>query len=335
MTATTPISPSTLLRLAQGWGCAAAFSFFASFVCAADPVLEASLDPEEIRPGSFATFTITVTGGNPDSVSDLQLPDGVELVSPSPGFGQQITSINGVTTRSLTLTWQITSETPGEHDIPAQELHIGGVPFKTNATKLVVKDSPAGTASQSDPIMTLEVAKREFYLGEVVPITANLYIHRRTLLRRVGLIELPKDNFAIQRFPLQGEENAITMGGVPYRALAYHSTLSALKPGKFKLGPATAEIMIEVMVPDDRFQHPFFSQTEPRKVRPTCNDIEVNVLPLPTEGRPANFSGAVGDFEISLTAQPDEVAVNDPVSVEMVITGSGNFDALTTPACGW
>lgn len=296
------------------------------------PTVSATVEPAEIRPGSYATFTITIEGGRPDAVSPLKLPDGVQLASSAPSFGQQTTINNGNVRQSATLTWQITSSTAGEHTIPEQELHVGGVPCQTNATKLVVKDNPAYPVSQFDPIMTLETAKLEFYAGEVVPITANLYVHRKTALRRVGLIELPKDNFAIQRFPLQGEESTIMMGGVPYRALAYQSTLSALKPGKFKLGPATSEIIIEVPTQEDRFQHPFFSQTEPRKVRPQCNDIEVTVIALPDKGRPKSFTGAVGDFEISMSAEPKELAVGDPISVEMTITGTGNFDSITAPA---
>ncbi len=304
-----------------------------SMTCAlAAPQLSASLEPSEIRPGSYTTLSISIEGGQPDSLSTILLPAGVELASASPSFSNQTNIINGNIKRSAIITWQLMSNTPGEYVIAPQEIHIEGKPYKTNETRLVVKENASGApSSQLDPLMTLEAEKREFYVGEVVPITVNLYLHRRTLLRRVGLIELPKDNFAIQRFPLQADENAVMMGGIPYRALAFQSTLSALKPGKYKLGPATSELILDVPLTDSRSQHPFFNQTESRKVKPTCNEIDVTVLPLPTENRPKNFSGVVGEFEMTMTAEPQDLAVGDPISIEISITGTGNFDALTPP----
>ncbi|CAN5912585.1 hypothetical protein BH11VER1_BH11VER1_18630 [soil metagenome] len=303
----------------------------ASSVFAA-PQLTATLEPSEIRPGSYTTLSITIEGGQPDSLSALSLPAGVELASASPSFSNQTNIINGNIQRSAVITWQLMSSLPGEYVIPPQAIHIEGVPYDTNSTRLIVKENASGApSSQFDPLMTLETEKREFYVGEVVPITVNVYVHRRTLLRRVGLIEMPKDNFAIQRFPLQAEENTVTMGGIPYRALAFQSTLSALQPGKYKLGPATSELILDVPMSNDRTTHPFFAQSESRKVKPVCNEIDVTVLALPTEGRPKNFNGVVGEFEMSMTADPQELAVGDPISVEISITGIGNFDSLTPP----
>jgi hypothetical protein len=63
------------------------------------------------------------------------------------------------------------------------------------------------------------------------------------------------------------------------------------------------------------------------------------VLPLPKEGRPAGFSGAVGDFTLSATTTATEVSVGDPVAVDLLVEGSGNFDSLDTPkltdTTGW
>lgn len=311
--------------------CMAAFLLIAPAVLA-QPKATATLEPAEVRPGGFTNFSITIEDGAVNAVPGLKLPDGLQQASPEPGVGQQTTITNGVVRQSATLTWQISCGDAGEYTIPPQEIMVSGTPVKTEPVTIVVKDNPESPVSKYDPVMTLETAKREIYLGEVIPITVNLYIHRNTMLRRVGLIELPKESFAIQRFPLQGEEGMVTMGGVPYRTMAYHSTLSALKPGKFKLGPATSEIIIEVPGNEGRSLHPFFTQTEPRKMRPTCNDIDITVLPLPTEGVPKGFNHVVGDFDISVNADPREVALNDPVSVEISISGNGNFDAIQVPS---
>ena len=299
---------------------------------AAAPKVSAAVEPAEVRPSGYVTYSITVENGAVNSPPSLNLPKGLEVASPAPSVRQQFSNSNGFTRQSITLSWEISCSELGEFTIPSQDIEVSGEPMKTEPVTVSVKENPAYPVSRNEPMMTLEVGKREFYLGEVIPITVNLYIHRETLLRRVGLIELPKDNFAIQRFPLQGDEGMITMGGVPYRTLAFNSTLSALKPGKFKLGPATSEIIVEVPKEGSRMLHPFFNETETRKMRPQCNDIEITVLPLPTEGVPKGFNHLVGDFDISITAEPHDVAVNDPISVEMTVRGTGNFDAMTVPA---
>lgn len=299
---------------------------------AADVSISAAVEPSEIRPGGYGSYVITIEGGQPDDAPRPQLPAGIELSSATPSYSNQTSIINGVVSRSAILSWQITASTAGEHVIPAHEIHVGGKPYRTNEVRISVKDNPASPAAQFDPLLTIETTKREIYLGEVIPITVNLYVHRRAMLRRIGLIEIPKDNYAIQRFPLQAEESNVTIGGAPYRALAFRSTLSALKAGQYKLGPASCEIIIDVPMDGARQMNPFFSQSESRRIKPQGNEIEMTILPLPEAGKPANFSGVVGDFKMTANAEPRDATVGDPISVEIEVTGSGNFDAISAPA---
>lgn len=301
---------------------------------AAKPQITATLEPGEIRPGSDTSYTLTFENGPPDEIVELQLPP--QLLVPSgqvPSLQSQLSITNGAQKQTYSLTWEISSVDPGTYTIPSQEFHVGGVPFRSNEVKLVVSKETNKAVSLYDPLMTIQVEKTEMYVGELVPVTVNLYIHHATMLRRLGLIEMPKDSFAVQRFPLQGEETPILMGGQRYRDMAFRSTVAGLKPGRNKLGPASMEIQVDVPVGGaSRNPSPFFAQpTEPRKFTPQCNEIELNVLPLPEEGKPANFGGAVGDFQMAGSADPTTLAVGDPVAVDITISGVGNFDAITAP----
>jgi hypothetical protein len=55
------------------------------------------------------------------------------------------------------------------------------------------------------------------------------------------------------------------------------------------------------------------------------------VLPLPKENVPANFNGAVGNFSMTVTAGPTNVAAGDPITVKVQITGRGTLDSLALP----
>lgn len=296
--------------------------------------LQASAEPSEITPGSTTAYTITIVGGQPEEVPRLQLPASLIPTTDAPSHSNQVSVVNGVVSSSSSFTWIISARQAGTHVIPPQEILIGGKKFKSNEVRITVSTSAAQPASQNDPLLVMQIEKREIYVGEVVPVTATIYApERRVAMQRIGLIEIPKDNFAIQRFPVQADQAIVSMGGARYRSYAFYSTLSALKPGKFKLGPATSEILFEVEARSapGSMQHPFFTQMEQRTAKLQSSDIEMTVLPLPAEDRPPGFKGLVGDFEVAINAQPREVAVGDPVSVELTITGSGNFDSLSAP----
>ncbi len=302
-----------------------------SGLVAQGPSITASVDPPEIGPGGFAAYSIRITGGAAEEVSELNFPDGVELASRVPSYSSQTTITGGSMIKSFTWSWQITSERIGTYTIPAQELHINGRPYKSNETQLVVKEQAPNEAEKKyDPILLLETTKREIYVGEVIPISVKLYANAYAMLRHVGLIEVPKDNFAIQRFPTQAEEARVSMAGAPYRELTYHSSLSGLKPGKFTLGPAKVEIYLDI--PQGQYQHPMLSiPSETKRLRPSSNDFTVTVLALPEQGKPKSFKGAVGDFEMSVTADPKELSIGEPITAVIRIKGTGNFDAVTAP----
>jgi hypothetical protein len=60
----------------------------------------------------------------------------------------------------------------------------------------------------------------------------------------------------------------------------------------------------------------------------------VKVLPIPSEGRPPYYCGAVGPHEISISASPLEARVGDPITLNITVTGKGKLEALQAPPLG-
>jgi hypothetical protein len=56
----------------------------------------------------------------------------------------------------------------------------------------------------------------------------------------------------------------------------------------------------------------------------------VKIRPLPVQDRPADFSGAVGKFDLSAEASLAKAMRGDPISLKIKITGQGNFDRVVT-----
>ena len=85
---------------------------------------------------------------------------------------------------------------------------------------------------------------------------------------------------------------------------------------------------------DQFFNDPFFD--DPFSMRPRQKEItlasetaDLTVLPLPAANRPADFSGAVGHFDLRASASPADVTAGDPITLRLELSGSGDFDRAT------
>lgn len=309
--------------------------------------VSAQVQPSQARPNQVVNYVITVQNGQVNAIPNLRLPLQIGQNS-AVSTSQQYSIINNQQTVTLQFSWGLAASEPGEFVIPPQDVVVDGQALKTNEVKLTVVQGAdpqrrRGTESPRDanePLLQIEVGKKEFYQGEVVPITASLYVPRQTQLRRLGLIDIEKTDFAIARFPQQSEQTATSIDNMGYVVLTFRSTLSSLRTGDLKLGPATMELLVDVPMEGGGRQNVFppgFPQaffgvpSEPRKMVISSQAVNVKVLPLPAEGKPAKFSGAVGDFSLSASGSPTTLNVGDPLSVELVVEGTGNFDALTAP----
>ncbi len=300
------------------------------------PQVTAAINPAQARPNQQVAFTVTITGAEPSAVPNLRLPLQVQQVS-SISQGRQISIVNGVASSRVTLSWALVGTEPGDFVIPPQEILIGGQTYQTNEVQFKVLQgqaaAPAANTGGDEAFLQLEVGKTEIYQGELVPLSASLFVPRQMGLRRFGLIEINKDDFAIQRFPQQAEQSMEVIGNTGFNVFTFRTTLSALRAGDLKIGPAKQELLVEIMNPDTFGRTPFnFPFAEPQKLDAVSQQIPVKVIPLPDAGKPANFSGAVGRFTLDMTASPTQgLKVGDPISIDLTVSGAGNFDALTEP----
>jgi len=180
------------------------------------------------------------------------------------------------------------------------------------------------------------------YVGELLPIEIKAYFHQGVQATLRTLPAIQGGAFAcrdLQKKPKQTEE---IMDGVPYNVLTWDTAISAVKEGE---QPVSAELNAVLGIPvqsrrrspfgrglfDDDFFKGFFQDIREEPITLTNPRLHICVLPLPKLGRPKDFSGAVGKFELSATATPKKSMVGDPITVKMRITGTGNFDRVSTP----
>lgn len=307
--------------------------------------VSATLSQSTASPGQTVEYTITYEGpqANLDLLPQPAVP-GLDIQGPQTSQSMAFQS-NGAQSFQYNLTWFLTGAAPARHVIPPQVIAFSGQSYTTPELVLEVKDGPLPAAS-FDPLLRLSVAKNELYVGEVTPITVTALFHRRTQLRNYDHPKLPRENFVVKRFPPAGPAQSVDINGERYQPIQFSSSISALIEGDVDLGPASLDCVIDFPAADDSipprrtpqgFPPSFFQRMSTRKFTLTSDTVKIKVKPLPAEGRPADFAGAVGRFTLAtqssqLQQQPAQsVRVGDPISVDLFVTGTGNFDRLAAP----
>jgi hypothetical protein len=75
----------------------------------------------------------------------------------------------------------------------------------------------------------------------------------------------------------------------------------------------------------------FLNQGEQKQVSLATDILPVAASPLPAQNQPPGFNGAIGSFTMNATVGPRNVAVGDPVTVRVQISGQGTLDSVTLP----
>ncbi len=314
----------------------------------------ATLSQTTIAPGDATSITIEVSGARPENLPQIAVAGLTFQYS----TGQEMTRIeNGRVERSVSLTYMVTGNMPGAFIIPALEIKTDAGVLKTEPLHLRVEapapggQKPAANGEEPVTFVEIEVSKKNVYIGEAVPVEVKLYFDRRIRYRIEEMPVLEGEGFTKVRFP-RPNEGVVSKDGREYELITFRTTISPSKAGKVILGPLEVPFIASIprakrarprgpldLFDNGFFDDPFgsFSQMERRKV--TAEPVELEVKPLPAAGRPVDFSGAIGKFQLSAEGSPRQVKVGDPITLKMRVSGSGNFDRVKAPTLvdekGW
>jgi len=311
-------------------------------LCLGSPRLDAatftaSLDRDTIALGESATLSLTFEDGSPRNVPMPPNVAGLQIAYIGPS--SQFSFVNGETKSTVTYNFTLTPRQAGDFTIPTLAADVGGQRLSSSPLKLKVlpPNSPPPEAINSGSevaFMRLSLAKTNFYIGEVT--TANIKIYLRDDVQNHSqpqITSLPADGFSAGKGTYQNAYSE-QIGNRVYTVIPASIALTATKTGMASVGPVTGNIVV-VLPSSNRGGDPFFRQFfntgEQKQVTLATETLNVESLPLPAESVPPNFNGAVGDYTMTVTAGPTNVAVGDPITVRVQISGPGALDALTLP----
>jgi len=327
------------------------YLFAAAPAIAIASLINATLQPSQIAMGESAELTITSSGS---SMQPVTLPEVAGLEFRVIGQSHRIDIINGATLVTTALIVRVTPRAVGIFTIPGITPKSEPLVLRVNPdgsrNSSVLGNLSSGTPStgaRADGIrmtadgsafVRLILPKREVYVGESIPVDIEVGMRDGFVSSLNGLPTLTGADFTLNNLSRQPERVPKVIDGKEFTLLTWHSLLAAVKPGKFSLSvesPLTVRIRTrpqrESLLEDalgDPFMQNFFGASVPKDITVASPPSDLTVLSLPAEGRPPDFSGAVGSFKIASDLSSAAAAAGDPLTLRMHVSGAGNFDRV-------
>src|ERR1017187_4768114 len=283
----------------------------------------ASLDRDTIALGESATLSLTFEDGSPRNVPMPSNVAGLQIAYVGPS--SQFSFVNGETKSTVTYNFTLTTRQAGDFTIPSLAADVGGQRLSSSPLSLKVlppnSPSPATVNSGSElAFMRLTLPEKEVYPGEV--LAARLDVYLRDDVQNFGNFQFtgtPANGFTVGKM-VQDPKQRGQIGNRIYTDIPLSLALTTVKTGPVSIGPFTAGAVVVVPSSNpqrDSFPFGMFGGGEQKQVSFVTDTLNAESLPLPAEGAPPNFNGAVGDYKMTVTAGPTNVAVGDPITVRV------------------
>ncbi len=178
------------------------------------------------------------------------------------------------------------------------------------------------------PFLQSQTSKQTVYQDEAITIVHKLYVEnlrfRYDPLEPIKYEDIIAQDIELERDDILDKEK---VQGTIYNALTLNKQIIIPKAdGSIKL--PSIETAIYVPIPSNDV---FFS-TEERRIKLKSRPQSLKVLPLPSEGRPMDFSGAVGQFQIKASFDTNqELETNKAYNLKLQIQGWGNLKSASLP----
>ena len=248
--------------------------------------------------------------------------------------------INGKSTYKKSYKYFLEPTATGNFTIQQAVIDIEGTTYKTTPIKITVTNAVenptdgnnASVVADDNIHLVAEVSKTNPYLNEGVTVTYKLYVSPSTSVSNWREIASPKyadfwsQSIDIKQLKVQNG----TYQGEQYRYVTLRKTvLYPQKSGKLEIEPLS--LSIDVDVPSNRRDIFGGRLFETVKKNVSAGKRIIDVKPLPTEGKPSNFTNAVGKFNFEVTTNKTELEATESLDAVVKISGNGNLSMFNFP----
>lgn len=266
--------------------------------------------------------------------------DGFNVVG---GPNQSVSNswVNGVRSFSKSYTYFLTPTRKGKITIAQASIEIDGEVYKTTPIQVEVTqavNNPNSPQARANAIadenlhLVAEISKRNPYLNEAITVIYKLYFSSEISVSNVNETESPKySDFWSHLIPIPKLE--IKRGefkGQPYNYVTWRKTvLYPQKTGKLVIAPLTLNVSVDVPTNRRDFFGNRVYQKTPKMI--TAGKRTIDVRPLPLAGRPDDFEGAVGDFDLNVKFNKTALKSSESFQATIKVAGRGNLKLFSLP----
>ncbi len=332
--------------------------FFLSGYCEAEEQLMArvSVESKDVYVGEPFLMRVTVMGSTDAEKPDFSSLDGceVEFAGGSNNSSHSVSIINGKVSRTVkkeyVFSYRLTPLRAGVLTIASVDVKVEGRVLRTNKVAVNVRNPE----ESEDFKLRIRLSREECYVGEPVLLDVTWYLGKDVNSFNFTAPLLDGEDFDVEvpdvdvtrdkqyfRVPIGkrefiAEKGRGTLEGRSYATLEFSVALIPRRPGVFTMpefivacetggGLSTGDFF------DNFFSRGFGRRERRRKYVVPSNTPTISVKELPLKGRPRDFAGHVGQYDISVSASPLEVNVGDPITLTVVLSGPDYLENVKLP----
>jgi hypothetical protein len=341
-------------------------SFTLDGVSGVDNFVPPSFSPFQIAGGPSTTSGFNLINGNASkyySVSYYLKPSGTGKFT----IGSATVTVNNQTLHSNTVSLEVVKGSTGSSAASPQnpfQSMMGGFPNMPNmpdpmggmspsdyGDEYLRKGESADEKIKKNMLVKMSVTRNTCYVGEPIVATCKLYTR---LPSQSKVVERPSfSGFSVFEMtpPEQGNASREVVGGKPYNGfLIRKAQLYPLQSGDLTIEPveldnsvtfyrqgkapktqAPAGSVFDQMMKDFWGDGDVNAVPEKHNLNLTTEPVVIHVKPLPEAGKPADFSGAVGQFSIQSSLSSTTLKTNETDTLTLVVTGTGNLPMINAP----
>ncbi|KAA3618049.1 MAG: protein BatD [Calditrichaeota bacterium] len=328
----------------------------AGLLSAAELQVTATINSNRVAVDEQFTITLQVVGGGMMNSIEPELPNLDEFAAYT-GSNQSsnFQFINGKMSTSKTITYYYIARKIGSFTIPPIPVKLKGETFASKPINIEITKSTqpqpsqrsntgrapqqqASTDVKDNIYLKTIVDKKKVFVGE--PVTVSYVIYTALQVTNYSFRNKPNyGDFWSEEFQSKGSPQTsekIINGRRFLTATLKKVVLFPTSTGKKSIPPQEVEAAVRMRerrarrdIFDSFFDDPFFGRTVNHILK--SDEVELEILPLPTAGRPRDFSGSVGRFSMTTSVDQNTVKTNDAITLKIVIAGEGNIRTMSLP----
>ncbi|UJS17157.1 MAG: BatD family protein [Candidatus Jettenia sp.] len=316
-------------------------------VCAQDISLTATVDQNILKLHDRLELTLTVHGTQDTPPPSFPNVEGFTLLF-GPKVSAQTRIVNGDVSISKGYTYVLQPAAKGKFTIGPSTVEYKGKVYSSRPVQVEVVDSSHSADSQSpdlDKLIFLELSadKNDAYIYEQVVLSFKFFFQKGLPVSDIDYTAPVTKNFMEEKLGDQRQYEEIR-DGIIYNVLELRTALFPMVSGELTVSPAKLKCDLIIQQRrsrrdsnhdsffDDAFFDDFFGKEQKRyPLERSTKPVTIKVKPMPEQGKPKEFKGAVGTYEMEASIGTRQVKVGDPITFSISIYGEGNIQTINEP----